>query len=224
MISRPSALDALVAELARPGGGERVVRGRPGRDGRKAAVMILFSGAADAPADELSVVIIEKSARLRSHAGQCAFPGGGVEPQDASSEAAAFREAAEEVGLRAETVELLGVLPAAHVAVTGYDVVPVVGWWRAPHPLRIVDAIEVGAIHQIRLGDLIDPADRLTWRLPMGHRGPAFVVDDLFIWGFTGHLLDGLIALAGWEQPWDARRTELVPERFWHRAGNDTGQ
>ena len=80
--------------------------------------------------------------RLRSHAGQCAFPGGGVEPQDASSEAAAFREAAEEVGLRAETVELLGVLPAAHVAVTGYDVVPVVGWWRAPHPLRIVDAIE----------------------------------------------------------------------------------
>ena len=65
---------------------------------------------------------------------------------------------------------------------------------------------------------------RLTWRLPMGHRGPAFAVEDLFIWGFTGHLLDGLIALAGWEQPWDTRRTELVPERFLHRAGLDTGQ
>ncbi|QIK71824.1 CoA pyrophosphatase [Propioniciclava coleopterorum] len=224
MTARPAALDRLVAELAEPGGGARVVRGRPAREGRKAAVMILFAGAEDAPADDLHVVIIEKSPHLRSHAGQCAFPGGGVEPQDASSEEAAFREAREEVGLRPETVDLLGVLPPAHVAVTGYDVTPVVGWWRAPHPLEIVDDIEVGAIHQLRVGDLIDPANRLTWRLPMGHRGPAFVVDDLFIWGFTGHLLDGLIALAGWERPWDVRRSQLVPERFWHRAGADTGQ
>lgn len=224
MIERPASLDVLAAALAEPGGGERVVRGRPGQDGRKAAVMILFSGAGHASPDELRVVIIEKSAHLRSHAGQCAFPGGGVEPQDVSSTAAAFREAHEEVGLRPSTVDLLGVLPPAHVAVTGYDVVPVVGWWREPHPLEIGDAVEVGAIHQLRVGDLIDPGSRLTWRLPMGHRGPAFEVGDLFIWGFTGHLLDGLIALAGWEQPWDQRRTALVPERFWHRAGSDTGQ
>ena len=53
---------------------------------------------------------------------------------------------------------------------------------------------------------------------------PAFVVGELFIWGFTGHLIDGLLDLAGWSRPWDPRRMELVPERFLHRAGLDTGQ
>ncbi|MFZ2750099.1 MAG: CoA pyrophosphatase, partial [Propioniciclava sp.] len=188
------------------------------------AVLICFFGAAGAAPDDLRLIIIEKSARLRSHAGQCAFPGGGVEPADASSVAAAFREAHEEVDLHADTVDLLGILPAAHVAATGYDVTPVVAWWHAPHPLAIGDAIEVAAIHEVRVGDLIDPANRLTWRLPMGHRGPGFLVGELFIWGFTAALLDGLITLAGWERPWDARRTELVPERFWHRADSERVQ
>lgn len=220
----PAVLSELAVRLAEPGGGARVVRGRPGRRGRKAAVLILFAGAERAAASDLELVLIEKSATLRKHAGQCAFPGGGVEETDASSEEAALREAREEVGIDAATVQLLGVLPPAHVAVTGYDVTPVVGWWREPHPLEIVDTVEVGAVHTVRVGDLIDPANRLTWRLPMGYQGPAFVVDDLFIWGFTAHLLDGLFELAGWAQPWDARRMELVPERFLHRAGLDTGQ
>ena len=224
MTPRPASLDRLVTALAEPGGGESVVRGRPARDGRKAAVLICFSGEAGAAPGDLQLIIIEKSARLRSHAGQCAFPGGGVEPADASSVAAAFREAHEEVDLHADTVDLLGILPAAHVAATGYDVTPVVAWWHAPHPLAIGDAIEVAAIHEVRVGDLIDPANRLTWRLPMGHRGPGFLVGELFIWGFTAALLDGLITLAGWERPWDARRTELVPERFWHRADSERVQ
>lgn len=221
----PDALADLQSRLAEPGGGARVVRGREARRGRAAAVLILFSAPTpDADPADLRVVLIEKSATLRKHAGQCAFPGGGVEEQDASSEETALREAREEVGVDAATVDLLGVLPPAHVAVTGYDVTPVVGWWREPHPLEIVDRIEVGAVHVIRVGDLIEPANRVTWKLPMGHRGPAFVVGELFIWGFTGHLVDGLLGVAGWEQPWDDRRAALVPERFLHRAGLDTGQ
>ncbi|MFP5283593.1 MAG: NUDIX hydrolase [Actinomycetes bacterium] len=226
MTRMPEALARLQTLLAEPGGGARVVRGRAAQgEGRAAAVLILFSAPHhDAPPTDLELVLIEKSATLRKHAGQCAFPGGGVEAQDASSEETALREAREEVGIDAATVELLGVLPQAQVAATGYDVTPVVGWWREPHPLEIVDRVEVGAIHLLRVGELIDPANRLTWRLPMGYRGPAFVVRDLFIWGFTGHLIDGLLGLACWEQPWDDRRVSLVPERFLHRAGRDTGQ
>ena len=94
----------------------------------------------------------------------------------------------------------------------------------AQDPLEVVDTVEIGAVHTISVGDLVDPANRLTWRLPMGYQGPAFVVGELFIWGFTGHLIDGLLDLAGWSRPWDPRRMELVPERFLHRAGLDTGQ
>lgn len=225
MTALPSALEHLRARLAAPGGGARVVRGRESRPGRKAAVLILFSAPTpDAAPDDLQVVIIEKAAHLRKHAGQCAFPGGGVEPQDASSEETALREAREEVRLDPASVDLLGVLPPAHVAATGYDVTSVVGWWRQPHPLEIGDVEEIAAVHLVRVGDLIDPANRVTWFLPSGHRGPAFKVGELFIWGFTGHLIDGLLTVAGWGQPWDERVRELVPERFLHRAGRDNGQ
>lgn len=114
-------------------------------------------------------------------------------------------------------MELLGVLPAAHVAATGYDVTPVVGWWHEQHPLEIVDTVEVAAIHKIQVGDLIDPANRLTWRLPMGHRGPGFTIGELFIWGFTAALLDGLIELAGWQ-----RRPGMNAAPNWCRSASGT--
>ena len=128
-----------------------------------------------------------------------------------------------EVGIAPEGVSVLGVLPEAHVAASGFDVTSVVGWWPAPRPLVPVDTFEVAAVHSLALGHLVDPANRLTWTHPSGYRGPAFVVDDLFVWGFTGHLLDGLVRLAGWEKPWDVRRTAPIPPRFL-RGRDDNGR
>lgn len=195
---------------------------------RRAAVLILFyqdaAGARDEEGDlaGLRLVVIEKSAALRSHAGQLAFPGGSLEPGE-DAVAAALREAEEEVGVRPAWVEVMGVLPEAHVAASGFDVASVVGWWPRPVPLAPADTFEVAAVHALPVVRLVDPANRVTWTHPAGYEGPAFVVDDLFVWGFTGHLLDGLLRLAGWEKAWDATRTAAVPPRFL-RTRRDTGR
>jgi hypothetical protein len=72
-----------------------------------------------------------------------------------------------------------------------------------------VDPREVAAVERIRLAELADPACRVTVRSPRGRIGPGFRVKGLFIWGFTAALVDRLLALGGWEVPWD---TEAVHE------------
>ena len=75
-------------------------------------------------------------------------------------------------------------------------------------------------MHAIAVPDLVDPALRVTWEHPAGYSGPAFITDELYVWGFTGHLLDGLLRAAGWEEDWDAGVRTSIPRRFFR----DTGQ
>ena len=78
------------------------------------------------------ILFVERSATLRTHAGQIAFPGGANDPGDVDLIATAIREAWEETGVDVAGIEPIGALPAAHVAVSGFDVTTVVGWWRRP--------------------------------------------------------------------------------------------
>jgi 8-oxo-dGTP pyrophosphatase MutT (NUDIX family) len=181
----------------------------PETGGRRSAVLVLFGEGADGP----DLLLIERAATLRSHAGQPAFPGGAQDDTDASPVAAALREAAEEVGLDAAAVEVLDVLPALWLPPSGFVVTPVVAWWRAPHEVRVVDEAEVAAVARVPLGELVDPANRLRVTHPSGWTGPAFDVRGMLVWGFTAGLTDRLLALGGWEQPWDESRIrELPPE------------
>ncbi|HEV2886183.1 MAG TPA: CoA pyrophosphatase [Jatrophihabitans sp.] len=183
----------------------------PGDDsGRHSAVLILF--ASPGTAAEADVLLIQRSATMRSHAGQVAFPGGATDPQDASATATALREAAEEVGLRPETVDVLAELPALWLPPSGFVVTPVLAHWRSPHPVGVVDEAEVAGVHRVPLRELLLPANRFTVRHPSGYYGPGFAVDGLFVWGFTAGLLDRLLRLAGWEQPWDVGRIQPLPD------------
>lgn len=213
-MSHPGWLDQLVRVLPEVRGEQLSRWLPPPSGGRHSAVLVLFGEGPDGP----DVLLIERARTLRSHAGQPAFPGGSLDPQDGDPQGAgpgnaALREAAEEVGLDPATVQVLGQLPALFLPPSGFVVHPVVAWWRAPHPVRAVDRAEVAAVARVPLAQLADPANRLRVRHPSGWIGPAFEVSGLLVWGFTAGLLDRLLALGGWELPWDPERTRtLDPE------------
>lgn len=144
--------------------------------------------------DQPMVLLTERTAHLSTHSGQVAFPGGRVDPDDASPAATALREAHEEVGLDAAHVEVLGVLPT-YVTGTSFIVTPVVALIRPeatfhPNPYEVADLFEVP------LGFLMDPANHhrhlLEWE---GVRREWFSMPyqlgekQHFIWGATAGML-----------------------------------
>lgn len=193
----------------------------PADGGRASAVLMLFWQDARV---QTHVLLIERSAGLRSHAGQPAFPGGAVDPTDAGPAAAAVREAVEETGLDPAGVEVLATLPDLWVPVSSYVVTPVLAWWREPSPVSPADPAEVAAVHLVRVDDLVDPANRLTVRHPpTGRVSPGFRVNAMLVWGFTAGLLDRVLHLAGWERPWPADRVEDLPVDVLRLAQRVTG-
>lgn len=125
----------------------------PAQDLRQAAVLlpiVLRSGGA-------SVILTRRTDSLRHHAGQISFPGGGIEPGDASPLAAALREAQEEIGLDPGSAEPLGYLDP-FATITGFRVIPVVAAFHHPPQLKL-DPSEVAEAFEVPLDFLLDPAN-----------------------------------------------------------------
>jgi 8-oxo-dGTP pyrophosphatase MutT (NUDIX family) len=187
----------------------------PAQGGRASAVLVLFAEQAEqadqanpaaTAANRFDLLFIQRSADLRLHAGQPAFPGGAIDAADDGPVAAALREAAEEVGLDPAGVDVVGTLPELFIPRTGFRVVPVLAWWREPCAVAPVDPAEVAAVERVSVSELADPATRVMVRAPGGYLSPAFRVKGMLIWGFTAVLVDRLLALAGWERPWDTAK------------------
>lgn len=206
----PDWLRTLEAALADEASVRSVVQARPGVGGRAAAVLVLIGDGVLGP----EILFVERAASLRTHPGQIAFPGGAVDPDDVDLAATALREAYEEAGVDVSGVTVLGCLPPAHVAVSGFDVTAVVGWWHTPSPVTAADPREVASVVVVPVAELVDAAHRVRVRHPSGYVGPAFEVADLLIWGLTAHLVDGVLGLAGWQQPWDTSRYVEIPSRY----------
>jgi 8-oxo-dGTP pyrophosphatase MutT (NUDIX family) len=158
------------------------------------------------------VLLIERAATLRSHAGQPAFPGGAIDPDDDGAVGAALREAQEEAGIDPASVEIVAELPELFIPVSGFVVTPVLAWWREPHAVAPVDAQEVAAVVRVPIAELADPASRQRVRHPSGWVGPAFNVRGMLVWGFTAGLLDRLLRLGGWERPWAPGAINELPQ------------
>jgi 8-oxo-dGTP pyrophosphatase MutT (NUDIX family) len=204
-VTAPAFLDRLLAEA--PTMAVPPVLRPPAGGARAAAVLILFGEGAHGP----DLLLIQRADTLRKHPGQPAFPGGAIDPDDDGPVGAALREAAEETGLDPAGVEVLTTLPELYVSRSEFRVTPVVGWWREPSDVGPVDPGEVASVARVPISDLIDPANRLQLRGPAGYISAAFQVGGMLVWGFTAGLLDGLLAVGGWERPWDTSRIEDLP-------------
>jgi 8-oxo-dGTP pyrophosphatase MutT (NUDIX family) len=179
----------------------------PPGGGRPSAVLILFGDGPGGP----DLLLVQRSPFLRRHAGQPAFPGGAIDDSDGGPVAAALREAAEEAGVDPSGVQVLEVLPELFISRSGFSVTPVLAWWRHPAPVEPGDPGEITAAARVPLADLADPANRLMARYPSGMAGPAFRVGGMFVWGFTAMVVDRLLAVGGWERPWDRGAAEDLP-------------
>ena len=143
-----------------------------------------------------TVMLTQRTAHLRDHAGQISFPGGRVEPQDVSPAATALREAEEEVGLDPARVEVVGYLPV-YRTVTGFCVTPVVAIVKPPVDLR-PDPGEVADVFEVPLSFLLDSANHQRCTMQFEGRQRDFYAvpyGDRYIWGATAGIILGLARL-----------------------------
>jgi 8-oxo-dGTP pyrophosphatase MutT (NUDIX family) len=140
-----------------------------------------------------TVLLTQRTAHLRDHAGQISFPGGRVEEEDLSPIHTALRETEEEIGLTRDCVQILGFLPEYRTG-TGFRITPVVGLVHPPFELR-PDSFEVAEVFEVPFSFLLDPANHK--RHSIDYRGAirhfyAMPYGDYFIWGATAGMIRSL--------------------------------
>lgn len=139
----------------------------------------------------ISVLFTERSAELKTHAGQVSFPGGRMEPHDPDITTTALRETEEEIGIKKRGVSVIGYLQPMPT-ITGYAVTPVIGLVAGDVQLTI-DTTEVASAFEVPLAFFLDPANRKRVERELhGSRVTMteYHFEDRRIWGATAFILE----------------------------------
>lgn len=140
-----------------------------------------------------TLLLTQRTEHLPSHAGQVAFPGGKVEPEDADAVAAALREAEEEIGLDARFIRPIGFLDALRTH-TGFHVDPVVAIVEPGFQLTL-DRREVADAFEVPLGFLMHDSNHTMQARQRNGRERRFYTmpyQERFIWGATAAMIKNM--------------------------------
>jgi 8-oxo-dGTP pyrophosphatase MutT (NUDIX family) len=177
---------------------------------RDAAVLVLFSGPADSSSgglpDDADLLLTVRASTLRHHAGQAAFPGGAADPGDDGPVFTALREANEETGIDTGRLQPLCTLERMFIPPSGFHVVPVLAYSPDPGPVFVVDESETAIVARVPVRAFINPENRImVYRKENTRRfaGPAFLLNEMLVWGFTGQVISAMLDVAGWAKPWN---------------------
>lgn len=203
-------LPADVLAMITAAGAASSAAGLGGGD-RDAAVLVLFSGPGSAPTgggipDAADLLLTVRASTLRHHAGQAAFPGGASDPTDDGPVATALREANEETGIETSRLHPLATMERTFIAPSRFHVIPVLAYSPDPGPVSVVNEAETAVVARVPVRAFVNPENRLmVYRGSLSRRwaGPAFVLNQMLVWGFTGQVISAMLDVAGWAQPWD---------------------
>jgi 8-oxo-dGTP pyrophosphatase MutT (NUDIX family) len=186
---------------------------------RDAAVLVLFSGPEDSPAGgvphDADLLVTVRASTMRHHAGQAAFPGGAADPGDDGPVYTALREAREETGIDTGRLQPLATLERMFIPPSGFQVVPVLAYSPDPGPVAVVDESETAIVARVPVRAFINPENRImVYRKENTRRsaGPAFLLNEMLVWGFTGQVISAMLDVAGWAQSWNTDDVREVDE------------
>jgi 8-oxo-dGTP pyrophosphatase MutT (NUDIX family) len=139
-----------------------------------------------------------RSQEVRDHKGEISFPGGVRHEEDPDLLTTAVRESEEELGIRPESLDVLGALPPVHTVVTGYVILPIVALLRDgtdldPSPVEIAEVLELGIDDLARVEEEVTLEARQAWF--------AYTLDGHTVWGATGRIVHAFLEAlraSGW--------------------------
>jgi hypothetical protein len=108
---------------------------------------------------------------------------------------------------------------------SGFHVVPVLAYSADPGPVAVVDAAETALVARVPVRAFVNPGNRImVYRSENTRRfaGPAFLLNEMLVWGFTGQVISAMLDVAGWATPWDTGNVRELNDAMALLDGQDS--
>ena len=146
--------------------------------------------------EDCHLLFTKRSDQVKYHKGEISFPGGVVDEEDSELERTALREAFEEIGLKEDDVQIIGILDDI-VTITEFIVTPIVGLFPYPYPFKVSE-VEIAELIEVPLGSLLDEdsfSEREIFRGGQKEIVYAYQYGKYIIWGATARILKQFLDL-----------------------------